>query len=74
MDENTEDKWLTRQDLADRLGLPVKTPAEWASKGDWSTVCEVRAARPIPAQRRNRLGATAIHRRQARLRRSMMGQ
>ena len=33
MDENIEDKWLTRQDLADRYGLPVKTPAEWASKG-----------------------------------------
>jgi predicted DNA-binding transcriptional regulator AlpA len=33
MDENTEDKWLTRQELADRYGLPVKTPAEWASKG-----------------------------------------
>lgn len=25
MDENTDDKWLTRQDLADRYGLPVKT-------------------------------------------------
>lgn len=33
MHENTDDKWLTRQDLADRYGLPVKTPAEWASKG-----------------------------------------
>ena len=33
MDENTVDKWLTRQELADRYGLPVKTPAEWASKG-----------------------------------------
>lgn len=33
MDENPDDKWLTRQDLADRYGLPVKTPAEWASKG-----------------------------------------
>ena len=33
MDENTDDKWLTRQDLADRYGLPVETPAEWASKG-----------------------------------------
>lgn len=33
MDENTDDKWLTRQDLADRYGLPVKTLAEWASKG-----------------------------------------
>jgi predicted DNA-binding transcriptional regulator AlpA len=33
MDENTDDKWLTRQELADRYGLPVKTPAEWASTG-----------------------------------------
>jgi hypothetical protein len=33
MNENTEDKWITRQDLADRYGVPVKTPAEWASKG-----------------------------------------
>ncbi len=30
---DNNDKWLTRQELADRLGLPVKTPAEWASKG-----------------------------------------
>ncbi|WP_108637408.1 helix-turn-helix transcriptional regulator [Mycobacterium terramassiliense] len=28
-----DDKWLTRQELADRYGLPVKTPAEWATKG-----------------------------------------
>jgi predicted DNA-binding transcriptional regulator AlpA len=33
MDENADDRWLTRQELADRYGLPVKTPAEWASKG-----------------------------------------
>jgi predicted DNA-binding transcriptional regulator AlpA len=33
MNENTEDKWITRQELADRYGVPVKTPAEWASKG-----------------------------------------
>jgi predicted DNA-binding transcriptional regulator AlpA len=33
MNENTDDKWITRQDLADRYGVPVKTPAEWASKG-----------------------------------------
>ncbi len=36
MDENTDDKWLTRQELADRYGLPVKTPAEWASSGTGS--------------------------------------
>ena len=33
MEENADDRWLTRQDLADRYGLPVKTPAQWASKG-----------------------------------------
>ena len=33
MEEIDEDKWLTRQELADRYGLPVKMPAEWASKG-----------------------------------------
>jgi hypothetical protein len=33
MEEYTEDKWITRQDLADRYGVPVKTPAEWASNG-----------------------------------------
>jgi predicted DNA-binding transcriptional regulator AlpA len=33
MNENADDKWITRQDLAERYGVPVKTPAEWASKG-----------------------------------------
>lgn len=33
MDANAEDRWLSRQELADRYGVPVKTPAEWASKG-----------------------------------------
>jgi predicted DNA-binding transcriptional regulator AlpA len=33
MEEFAEDKWLSRQQLAERYGLPVKTPAEWASKG-----------------------------------------
>ena len=32
MDNNTEDHWISRQELAERYGLPVKTPAEWASK------------------------------------------
>jgi hypothetical protein len=31
--DNTEDHWISRQELAERYGLPVKTPAEWASKG-----------------------------------------
>ena len=33
MEEIAEDKWLSRQELADRYGLPVKRPAGWASKG-----------------------------------------
>jgi hypothetical protein len=33
LDANAEDRWLSRQELADRYGVPVKTPAEWASKG-----------------------------------------
>jgi predicted DNA-binding transcriptional regulator AlpA len=33
MDANAEDRWLSRQELADRYGVPAKTPAEWASKG-----------------------------------------
>jgi predicted DNA-binding transcriptional regulator AlpA len=33
MDNNPDDRWLSRQELANRYALPVKTPAEWASKG-----------------------------------------
>jgi excisionase family DNA binding protein len=33
MQENSADKWISRQELAERLGVPVKTPGEWASKG-----------------------------------------
>jgi predicted DNA-binding transcriptional regulator AlpA len=33
MDANGQDRWLSRQQLADRYGVPVKTLAEWASKG-----------------------------------------
>ena len=33
MDANAQDRWLSGQELADRYGVPVKTPAEWASKG-----------------------------------------
>lgn len=29
----SDDKWLSRQELANRYGLPVKTLAQWASKG-----------------------------------------
>lgn len=33
MHENNADKWISRQELAERYGVPVKTPAQWASKG-----------------------------------------
>jgi excisionase family DNA binding protein len=33
MSNNTNERWLSRQELADRFGLPVKTLAQWASKG-----------------------------------------
>jgi predicted DNA-binding transcriptional regulator AlpA len=33
MEQITHDRWISRRELADRYGLPVKTPAEWASKG-----------------------------------------
>jgi predicted DNA-binding transcriptional regulator AlpA len=33
MQENNVDRWISRQELAERYGVPVKTPAEWASKG-----------------------------------------
>ena len=33
MDHNADERWLSRQELADRYGLPVRTLAQWASKG-----------------------------------------
>jgi hypothetical protein len=33
MAESIENTSLSRQELADRYGVPVKTPAEWASQG-----------------------------------------
>jgi hypothetical protein len=33
METITADRWLTRQELADRHSLPVKTPALWTTKG-----------------------------------------
>jgi predicted DNA-binding transcriptional regulator AlpA len=33
MAEDNADMWISRQQLAQRYGVPVKTPAEWASKG-----------------------------------------
>jgi excisionase family DNA binding protein len=31
--ESASDRWLSRQELADRLGVPPKTTAQWASNG-----------------------------------------
>jgi hypothetical protein len=33
METTTGDRWLSRRELAERYGFPVKTPAEWAWKG-----------------------------------------
>jgi len=33
MSNNINEHWLSRQELANRYGLPVKTLAQWASKG-----------------------------------------
>ncbi|GAB1813792.1 helix-turn-helix transcriptional regulator [Mycobacterium sp. MUNTM1] len=33
MTNTSEVVWLSRKDLAERLGVPYKTPAEWATKG-----------------------------------------
>jgi hypothetical protein len=33
MQEDNADRWISREELAQRYGVPVKTPAEWASKG-----------------------------------------
>lgn len=33
MEDNADERWLSRQELADRYGLPVRTLAQWASKG-----------------------------------------
>jgi predicted DNA-binding transcriptional regulator AlpA len=33
MGNNVNERWLSRRELADRYGLPVKTLAQWASKG-----------------------------------------
>jgi predicted DNA-binding transcriptional regulator AlpA len=33
MGNSADERWLSRSELADRYGLPVKTLAQWASKG-----------------------------------------
>jgi hypothetical protein len=60
MGEN--DRWMTRKELATRLGLPEKTPAQWARNGQ-GRVTPARATRPLPLKRRNRLGTEAFDRR-----------
>jgi predicted DNA-binding transcriptional regulator AlpA len=32
VDANGDDKWLSRQEVADRYGVPAKTLAQWASQ------------------------------------------
>ena len=49
MAESSENTWLSRQELADRYWVPVKTPAEWASKGT-VTVRQVRSTRALPIE------------------------
>ena len=33
MEMDEDDRWLSREELAARLGVPEKTPAQWATKG-----------------------------------------
>jgi excisionase family DNA binding protein len=33
MSNNIHERWLSRRELAERLGLPAKTLAQWAAKG-----------------------------------------
>lgn len=33
MQDSDADRWISRRELAERYGVPAKTPAEWASKG-----------------------------------------
>ena len=33
MHEDSPQRWISCQELAERYGVPVETPAEWASKG-----------------------------------------
>ena len=33
MEMGEDDRWLSRKELATRLGVPEKTPAQWATKG-----------------------------------------
>lgn len=49
MDRNEDSMWITRQELADRYGLPVKTP--WASKGTGPRYAGT-AAQPLRRDRR----------------------
>jgi AraC-like DNA-binding protein len=67
--DNADERWLSRRELAERYGLPVKTLRQWASKGDRPTLCPDGPSCPIPSQRRNRLGNRAVRREPIRPRR-----
>lgn len=32
MEMDEDDRWLSRKELAERLGIPETTPAQWATK------------------------------------------
>jgi hypothetical protein len=72
MEDYTDDKWITRQELANRYGVPVKTPAEWASKGTGPRYAKFGRHGSVPAERCNRLGTKTIRRGQAQHRVTIM--
>jgi hypothetical protein len=47
MDSHTSDQWITRQELAERYGLPVKDACSVGIQGDGPSLREVRSTRPI---------------------------
>lgn len=61
---NTSDAvWLSRKDLAKRLGIPDKTPAEWVGhKGHRAKVRAVWPSCPLPSHRCHRVGERAAGR------------
>ena len=65
MEDRAEDRWLTRRELAERYGVPVKTPAEWAIERDRAALRQDRAACALPFERCHRLGARAVSLREA---------
>ena len=55
MEQITHDRWFSRQELADRYGLPVKTPAEWASKQWMDFTLRIDTSAPWMKQRTKKL-------------------